>query len=184
MKRVALYIRVSTSKQDTENQRRELQAVADRSGWKIVKVYEDAGITAKGRDQRPALDAMMKAVNLPATDFEDIMTSGRYIAGTRIVIRKVREALLAISGVVGRRMGLDDRPVIGEPRDQIRIADEGPAECDQIGAAGIQRRLGRDLVKSSAPDHRPLERRADLPHQIVAEMRLVELAVLHVSRRH
>jgi DNA invertase Pin-like site-specific DNA recombinase len=54
MKRVAFYIRVSTSKQDTENQRRELEAVADRSGWKIVKVYEDAGISgAKGRDQRP-----------------------------------------------------------------------------------------------------------------------------------
>jgi DNA invertase Pin-like site-specific DNA recombinase len=59
MKRVAFYIRVSTSKQDTENQRRELEAVAYRSGWKIVKVYEDAGISgAKGRDQRPALDAM------------------------------------------------------------------------------------------------------------------------------
>jgi DNA invertase Pin-like site-specific DNA recombinase len=58
MKRIALYIRVSTSKQDTENQRRELEAVADRSGWKIVKVYEDAGIGgAKGRDQRPGLDA-------------------------------------------------------------------------------------------------------------------------------
>jgi DNA invertase Pin-like site-specific DNA recombinase len=50
MKRVALYIGVSTSKQDTENQRRELQAVADRSDWKIVKIYEDAGISgAKGR---------------------------------------------------------------------------------------------------------------------------------------
>ena len=73
MKRVALYIRVSTSKQDTENQRRELQAVADRSGWKIVKVYEDAGISgAKGRDQRPALDAMMKAVN--AKEFDMIAT--------------------------------------------------------------------------------------------------------------
>jgi hypothetical protein len=44
MKRVVLYIRVSTSRQDTENQRWELVAVADRSGWKIVKVYENAGI--------------------------------------------------------------------------------------------------------------------------------------------
>ena len=31
MKRVAICIRVSTSKQDTDNQRRELEAVADRS---------------------------------------------------------------------------------------------------------------------------------------------------------
>ena len=64
MKRVAIYLRVSTSKQDTENQLRELSAVAERSGWEIWKVYEDAGISgAKGRDKRPGLEAMMKAVN-------------------------------------------------------------------------------------------------------------------------
>src|SRR5438045_3898881 len=63
MKRVAIYIRVSTSKQDTDNQRRELVAMAKRSGWEVVKVYEDAGISgAKGRDKRPGLDARMKAV--------------------------------------------------------------------------------------------------------------------------
>jgi DNA invertase Pin-like site-specific DNA recombinase len=64
MKRVAIYLRVSTSKQETSNQRRELETVAARSGWQIVKVYEDAGISgAKGRDKRPGLDAMLKAVN-------------------------------------------------------------------------------------------------------------------------
>jgi DNA invertase Pin-like site-specific DNA recombinase len=64
MKRIALYLRVSAKEGHTENQRRELEAVAERSGWRIVKVYEDAGISgAKGRDKRPGLDAMMKAVN-------------------------------------------------------------------------------------------------------------------------
>src|ERR1700740_2812317 len=64
MKRVAIYLRVSTSKQETSNQRRELEAVAARSGWQIVKVYEDAGISgAKGRDRRPGLDSRMKGVN-------------------------------------------------------------------------------------------------------------------------
>src|SRR5260221_3261416 len=73
MKRVAIYLRVSTSKQDTENQLRELSAVADRSGWEIWKVYEDAGISgAKGRDQRPGLEAMMKAVN--AREFNMVAT--------------------------------------------------------------------------------------------------------------
>jgi DNA invertase Pin-like site-specific DNA recombinase len=48
----------------SDNQRWELEAVAERSGWKVVQVYQDAGISgAKGRDQRPGLDAMMKAVN-------------------------------------------------------------------------------------------------------------------------
>src|SRR5258708_26482734 len=69
MKRVAVYLRVSTSKQDSENQLRELTAVADRAGWEIWKIYEDAGISgAKGRDKRPGLEAMMKAVNAKQFD--------------------------------------------------------------------------------------------------------------------
>ena len=60
-KRVALYLRVSTDGQTTENQRLELAAVAERAGWQIVEVYEDAGISgAKGRDQRPAFDRLLK----------------------------------------------------------------------------------------------------------------------------
>jgi hypothetical protein len=52
MKRVAIYMQVSTSKQDTENRRRELIAVAERSSWEVVRIYEDAGISgAKGRDK-------------------------------------------------------------------------------------------------------------------------------------
>jgi hypothetical protein len=56
-KKVAIYIRVSTDAQTTENQRLELQRVAQVSGWEIVGVYEDAGISgAKGRAGRPAFE--------------------------------------------------------------------------------------------------------------------------------
>jgi DNA invertase Pin-like site-specific DNA recombinase len=69
MKRIAIHLRVSKSRQDTDNQRRELEAVAKRSGWHVVSVFEDAGISgAKGRDKRPGLDAMMKAVNAKEFD--------------------------------------------------------------------------------------------------------------------
>ena len=62
-KRVAIYLRVSTSDQTTENQRRELQAVAERHGWKIVATFDDAGVSgAKGRDKRAGLDALLKGV--------------------------------------------------------------------------------------------------------------------------
>jgi DNA invertase Pin-like site-specific DNA recombinase len=64
MKRVAIYLRVSTTKQDTANQLRELEGVAERSGWDVVRIFEDVGISgAKGRDKRPGLHSMMKAVN-------------------------------------------------------------------------------------------------------------------------
>src|SRR6266850_318508 len=61
MKRVGIYLRVSTGDQTTENQRLELEAVAARSGWEVVAFYEDAGISgAKGRDQRPGFDRLLK----------------------------------------------------------------------------------------------------------------------------
>jgi DNA invertase Pin-like site-specific DNA recombinase len=63
-KRVALYLRVSTDQQTTENQRLELERVAAQRGWEVVQVYEDAGISgAKGRDKRPGFNAMCKDMN-------------------------------------------------------------------------------------------------------------------------
>jgi DNA invertase Pin-like site-specific DNA recombinase len=62
-KRVGIYLRVSTKEQTTENQLRELRLVAERAGWDVVGVFEDAGVSgAKGRDKRPGYDALLKAV--------------------------------------------------------------------------------------------------------------------------
>src|SRR5215467_6015157 len=62
-RRVALYVRVSTDGQTTENQRQELQGVADRNGWEVVATFQDRGISgAKGRDKRPAFDKLCKGV--------------------------------------------------------------------------------------------------------------------------
>jgi DNA invertase Pin-like site-specific DNA recombinase len=45
------------------NQRRELEAVARRHGWRVVAVFSDNGVSgAKGRAERPGLDELMKAV--------------------------------------------------------------------------------------------------------------------------
>lgn len=63
MKRIGIYLRVSTDNQTTENQRRVLLDIAERSGWEVVAIFEDHGISgAKGRDQRPGFDALLKAV--------------------------------------------------------------------------------------------------------------------------
>lgn len=62
-KRVALYLRVSTSGQTVRNQQRELEAVAERHGWQVVAVFKDEGISgSKGRDERPGLDKLLSAV--------------------------------------------------------------------------------------------------------------------------
>ncbi|MCW2244988.1 DNA invertase Pin-like site-specific DNA recombinase [Azospirillum fermentarium] len=60
-RRAALYLRVSTCSQTTDNQRLELITIAERCGWAIVAVYEDTGVSgAKGRDKRPQFDALCR----------------------------------------------------------------------------------------------------------------------------
>lgn len=60
-KRVAIYARVSTDNQTTENQMLELRGVAERMGWVVVDEFIDQAISgAKGRDQRPAFDRLLK----------------------------------------------------------------------------------------------------------------------------
>ena len=60
-KRAAIYLRVSTDKQTVENQRIALAAVAERRGWQIVGTFSDKGISgAKGREDRPGLDDLLK----------------------------------------------------------------------------------------------------------------------------
>jgi DNA invertase Pin-like site-specific DNA recombinase len=60
MRRAALYLRVSTDKQTVKNQETQLRQVAERRGWDVVVVYDDAGISgAKGRKDRPGLDRML-----------------------------------------------------------------------------------------------------------------------------
>src|SRR5580704_14939428 len=62
-KRVALYLRVSTSDQTVENQRRELRAIAERHGWQVVAEFADEGISGtKGREKRPGYDRLCKGI--------------------------------------------------------------------------------------------------------------------------
>ena len=61
--RVAIYARVSTTDQTAENQLLELRGVAERQGWEVTTEYVEHGISgAKGRDKRPQLDQMLRAV--------------------------------------------------------------------------------------------------------------------------
>jgi DNA invertase Pin-like site-specific DNA recombinase len=60
-KKAAIYVRVSTDRQTVENQVTALREIAERRGWEVVEQYSDAGISgAKGRDNRPGLDRMLK----------------------------------------------------------------------------------------------------------------------------
>ena len=62
---VAIYTRVSTTDQareghSLEEQEKRLRAMCEANGYKVYKVYTDAGISGKSADNRPAYQQMMK----------------------------------------------------------------------------------------------------------------------------
>ena len=60
-KRAAIYVRVSTDQQTTENQERALMAIAEKAGWEITSVYRDQGVSgAVKRNHRPAFQELQK----------------------------------------------------------------------------------------------------------------------------
>ena len=58
--KAAIYARVSTSNQTTDNQILELQKAAERQGWAVDRVYTDT--ISGAATKRPELDALMTAV--------------------------------------------------------------------------------------------------------------------------
>lgn len=69
-RRAAIYLRVSTGgDQTTDNQRQALEAVALRSGWTVVGIYDEVGKSgALGRDKRPEYDRLRRDATLRGFD--------------------------------------------------------------------------------------------------------------------
>jgi DNA invertase Pin-like site-specific DNA recombinase len=67
--KAAIYARVSTAHQTTENQLLELRAAAHRMGWTIVAELTDDGISgSKGRAERPGFDKLFKMTQRKEVD--------------------------------------------------------------------------------------------------------------------
>jgi DNA invertase Pin-like site-specific DNA recombinase len=61
-KRVAIYARVSTDKQDADNQLAQLRAFAEQQGWLVVEEFIDT-VSGSGKKARPRFDACLLAAS-------------------------------------------------------------------------------------------------------------------------
>jgi DNA invertase Pin-like site-specific DNA recombinase len=80
MKRLALYLRVSTLDQHPETQMYDLHQMAEQRGYRIVNEYEDRISGAKAR--RPGLDAMMPAAANSTSSWYGLATGSPGPLGT------------------------------------------------------------------------------------------------------
>src|SRR5437762_2852164 len=92
MKRVACYLRVSTTEQTVENQRNDLRAYCQARGWDDVIEYSDTGVSGM-RERRPDLDRLMSDVKARRVDvvvvaaFDRLGRSVRHLVETLELFR-------------------------------------------------------------------------------------------------
>lgn len=91
-RRVALYMRVSTTAQDLAPQRLRLKEVAERAGWEVVQEYVETISGAKS--SRPELDRMMADARRRRFDMVaavDVSRLGRSLAGLAALFEEFRQ---------------------------------------------------------------------------------------------
>ena len=160
-KRVAIYSRVSTERQTVANQVPELRAWAERCGHTVVAEYEDRAISgAKGRDQRPAFDRMLKGAVRREFDIIAVWSSdrlGRSLPHLIEVLQTIRDTR---AGLYIHTQALDTTTPAGRAMFGM-LAVFGEFEREMIVArvnAGIARarhqgkRLGRPKLAVKVRD--------------------------------
>jgi DNA invertase Pin-like site-specific DNA recombinase len=159
--RAAIYLRVSRDDQTTENQRPVLERVAGHRGWLIVQTYEDQGISgAKGRDQRPAFDRVLKDAVRRKFDILMVWSIDRLGRSVLHVANALAELDAAGIRLYCDREGIDSSTPMG--RAMIQMASVfGEQERSMLRSrvlAGLERvraqggKLGRPKVPPKVED--------------------------------
>ncbi len=188
-RRVALYLRVSTSDQTTENQRRELEAVAARHGWDIVAVLKDEGISgSKGRDKRPGFDRLCQGIARKEFDQIAAWSVDRLSRSLQDLIAFLGELRAKGIDLYLHQQGLDTATPAGKAMFQMLgvFAEFERAMIVERVKAGLSRarsqgkRLGRPSV---APDKdRAIRRLLSKGTGIVKTAKTVGVGVSAVQR--
>lgn len=119
-KRIAIYARVSTGGQSTDNQLRELEQVAHRAGWEIVETYVDHGVSgAKGRKDRPAFDRLLKDASRRKFDLIACWSVDRLGRSLKDLVAFLQEVQSLGVGLYLHQQGLDSQTPAGTAMFQL-----------------------------------------------------------------
>jgi DNA invertase Pin-like site-specific DNA recombinase len=154
--RAAIYARVSTLDQSTENQLIELRAYAERRGWTCTE-YVDRGVSG-AKEQRPALDELLLAARRRRFDVVVCWRLDRLGRNLRHLITLLEELQSLNVDFVSLNEGIDATTPSGRLQMHIlgAMAEFERARIGErvrIGLARVKsngQRLGRPMVRVTA----------------------------------
>ena len=89
-KKAAVYVRVSTDRQEVENQERQLLPFCEKSGWDVYKIYRD--VMSGKEEKRPGFERMFKDARKKLFDIVLFWDMSRFSrSGMEFTILKLRE---------------------------------------------------------------------------------------------
>src|SRR6188474_3333398 len=158
MKRAAIYLRVSTIDQTTANQERGLREIAGRVGYDIVKVYKDHGISgAKGREKRPAFDALCRDATKRQFDVVMAWSVDRLGRSLQDLIGFLSELHFLGIDLFLHQQGIDTTTPAGKAMFQMMgvFAEFERAMIQERVRAGLARVKASGKTRSGKPIGRP-----------------------------
>jgi DNA invertase Pin-like site-specific DNA recombinase len=156
-KRVAFYARVSTDGQTVQNQLDELTEVASRCGWQVIATFVDHGISGtKGREKRPQLDNLLKAVARREVDMVAAWSVDRLGRSLKDLISFLSELQAKDIDLFLLKQGVDTTTPFGRAMFQMLgvFAEFEAAMIQERVRAGVARAKRRG-TKSGRPIGRP-----------------------------
>jgi DNA invertase Pin-like site-specific DNA recombinase len=150
VKRAAIYVRVSTTEQETALQETELQEYCQRRGWESI-VYRDRGQSGAKQD-RPALNSLLSDLRKRKIDIILIWSLDRLARSLRHLLAISEECRLMGVDLVSLRQNIDTTLPAGRLTFQI------------LGAvAEFERELLRTRVKAGMAQARRAGKRIGRP---------------------
>lgn len=180
--RAALYLRVSTDRQDCANQQPDLHAYIRARGWTLTREYIDAGISG-ATDRRPALDELVKDARRRRFDVLVVWRLDRLGRSLRHLILLVDELTALGVAFVTLTEGIDGSTPSGKLQfhllgaiaefERARVGERVRAAHNRARAAG--KHIGRPKHQVSDAD---LQRTAALSVRAAARVLRVSPALV------
>jgi DNA invertase Pin-like site-specific DNA recombinase len=152
--RIAIYARVSTRKQDNENQLLQLRDFAAKHGWQIVAEYVDV-VTGSGKKDRAQFEALMLAASQRQFDLVLFWKLDRFSReGTRATLRLL--TLLDSYGCSWRSFQEPFFDSCGVMRDVVisimaTLAEQERIAISERTKAGLQRAVKAGRILGRRP---------------------------------
>lgn len=177
MKRVALYVRVSTVDQHPESQLRELREYTQRRGFSIAAEYVDRGVSGS-KARRPALDRMLDDARRRRFDVLVVWSCDRLARSTKHFLQVIDELDSCGVQFVSLRQSFDTSGALG--RAFLGIV----AVLGEMERALIIERVRSGMARARAEGRQIGRARLDVNRQQVIADRRSGMSLTQVAKKH